>query len=177
MAAVPFQSQSLPGAVAAAGRPLQPDESMVEVRCSAVLFSRSQVLLLQRQSPKEWVLPGGRPRPGESLKSCVRREVLEETGIEVVPGRCAYVLEVAPPPPGSRVVELVFLATTDQGDGPLSGGEPGRTPTWVPVSSLPSLRLRPPIAGHVRSLARDQRAGGAYLGNVWRPNRGDGADE
>jgi 8-oxo-dGTP pyrophosphatase MutT (NUDIX family) len=31
-----------------------------------------------------WELPGGSPHPGEREESCVRREVLEESGIDVV---------------------------------------------------------------------------------------------
>lgn len=55
---------------------------------AVILNSENQVLLIQRgQEPLkgEWSLPGGALELGESLEQGIRREVLEETGLEVVP--------------------------------------------------------------------------------------------
>ena len=52
----------------------------------AVIVVDGALLLLKRNnSPAkgEWWLPGGRIRRGESLEETVRREVKEETGLEV----------------------------------------------------------------------------------------------
>lgn len=151
------------------GPPLDSDETLVGLRCSEMIFRQDDVLLLHRLDPDEWVLPGGRPRPGESLVSCARREVQEETGLEIVPGRCVLVLEVAAPDCASRTVELVFLGAPIAGEQCLHGGEPGRRPTWVPLTQIRPTRLRPPVGGHLRALAQGGRGGAAYLGNVWRP--------
>jgi ADP-ribose pyrophosphatase YjhB (NUDIX family) len=40
-------------------------------------------VLLCRNHRGEWELPGGRPEVGELLQDCLRREIREETGIEV----------------------------------------------------------------------------------------------
>jgi len=152
------------------------DETLVDLRCSVIIFRQDEILLLHRTDADEWVLPGGRPRPGESMVSCARREVHEETGLSIVPGRCALVLEVAAPDRGSHIVELVFLAAPVVTDYTLHEGEPGRTPVWLPLAEIGSIPLRPPIGGHLRSFVRDSRASAAYLGNVWRPAAG-GEDE
>jgi 8-oxo-dGTP diphosphatase len=151
------------------GRQLGADETLVDLRCSMIIFRRDDVLLLHRADADEWVLPGGRPRPGESMVSCARREVREETGLSIIPGRCALVLEVAAPDRGSHIVELVFLAAPVVTDYTLHEGEPGRVPVWMPLSDIASIPLRPPIGGHLPSFVRDSRASAAYLGNVWRP--------
>lgn len=148
---------------------LEADETLVDLRCSVIIFRQAEVLLLHRTDVDEWVLPGGRPRPGESMVSCARREVHEETGLSIVPGRCALVLEVAAPDRGSHIVELVFLAAPVVTNYTLHEGEAGRVPVWLPLAEIGSVRLRPPIAGHLRSFVRDSRASAAYLGNVWRP--------
>lgn len=44
-----------------------------------------------------WTLPGGRLEAGERLAAAVRREVLEETGLEVVVGDLIGVLESLTP--------------------------------------------------------------------------------
>ena len=54
-----------------------------------VVIRGREVLFVRRAFPPrqgEWSLPGGRLELGESLVAAVRREVLEETGIEVVVG-------------------------------------------------------------------------------------------
>jgi 8-oxo-dGTP pyrophosphatase MutT (NUDIX family) len=55
---------------------------------SAVIFDRRRRLLLQQRSDGgQWGLPGGSVEIGESLATAVAREVLEETGLTVVPRR------------------------------------------------------------------------------------------
>ena len=54
----------------------------------AVILKDESVLLIKRgQSPLKgfWSLPGGVLEAGELLEEAVRREVLEETGLEVEP--------------------------------------------------------------------------------------------
>ena len=161
---------------------LAADESLVDLRCSVVVLRGDRVLLLHRThlSPRpdgdDWVLPGGRPRPGEGMAACARREAAEEVGLDVVVRRCLFVLEVTSAAPGARrSVELVFAAEAERGAEP-SGREDDRQPEFVPLSQLVHLRLRPPIAGHLRALARHgHRAGAPYLGNMWRP--GDDTDD
>ena len=42
-----------------------------------------ELVLCGRQREQLWVLPKGTPDPGESLEESVRREIMEEAGIEV----------------------------------------------------------------------------------------------
>jgi 8-oxo-dGTP diphosphatase len=148
------------------------DESLVDLRCSVVLTRAEQFLVIRRGGPDgDWVLPGGRPRAGESMQSCARREALEETGLRVNPTRCAFVAEVIDPLDGARIVELIFLASLDSGDRQELLGEPDTTPMWVSAEQLRGLHLRPPIAGFLPALASDPRSTAAYLGNLWRPKR------
>jgi 8-oxo-dGTP diphosphatase len=54
----------------------------------AVVVHDGGLLLVKRaKAPGEgrWSLPGGRVEPGESLTEAVAREVLEETGLTVIP--------------------------------------------------------------------------------------------
>ena len=56
--------------------------------CMAIIDSDGKILLSRRPKymrkfPNAWVLPGGHIEPNESLEDSVRREVFEETGIEI----------------------------------------------------------------------------------------------
>lgn len=66
------------------------------VGVGAIIIHDSQVLLIQRgQEPLkgEWSLPGGALELGETLEQGVRREVLEETGLEIEPVKIVEVLD------------------------------------------------------------------------------------
>jgi len=148
--------------------------SGADVRCSALVFRDQEVLLVRRarDDGEDWVLPGGTPRPGESMAACARRETLEETGLAVEPGRIAFVLEAQGPRSGLHTVDLVFLAIlTPSGQEPRSL-ETDLSARFVPLRLLDQIDLRPPMAGHLRGLhARRSGRTAAYLGNLWRPRR------
>jgi 8-oxo-dGTP pyrophosphatase MutT (NUDIX family) len=48
-----------------------------------VILSERGVLLSVRSDLRGWELPGGNAEPGESGEAALRREILEETGLEV----------------------------------------------------------------------------------------------
>lgn len=148
----------------------------IDVRCSVIVFRDDTVLLVHRSrnGTDDWVLPGGTPRPGESMAACARRETLEETGLSVDPARVAFVLEALGPGSTRRTVDLVFHATAD-GHGEPEPQEPDLEARFVALSLLPGLDVRPPLAGHLRALhARGAEPTAAYLGNLWRPQARDG---
>src|SRR5262245_55328788 len=49
----------------------------------AIVLQDQQVLLVQRDTPRFWELPGGSMIPGETPEATVAREVQEETGVHV----------------------------------------------------------------------------------------------
>jgi 8-oxo-dGTP pyrophosphatase MutT (NUDIX family) len=144
--------------------------SLVEVRCAAAVVRGDQVLLIERPELHDWVLPGGRPRDRENMGSCARREVREETGVDVNTTGCAFVLEVNDPIEHRRVVELIFRAECVDPAAELVG-EPGRNPQWVTTARLPYLQLRPQIGGYLPDLITGRGGMGRYIGNMWRPSR------
>ena len=110
----------------------------IELRCSAIVVRKRTILLVHRTNggTDDWVLPGGTPRPGESMAACARREVREETGLHVSPDRVAFVLEVVGPDSGLRTVDIVFSATDPAPDRLPEEREPGLRPVLVSVDNI-----------------------------------------
>ena len=68
---------------------------MIEV-AAAVIIKNRQVLLASRPAdkpPAGWEFPGGKLEPGESVADAVRRELMEELALEVVPREELFTLD------------------------------------------------------------------------------------
>lgn len=64
--------------------PNAPQANSIVVAVSAVVRDdEGRVLMIERSDNGLWALPGGAQEIGEDVAGAVRREVLEETGVEV----------------------------------------------------------------------------------------------
>jgi len=68
---------------------LQRQDAQFYVSIKGVIFLDDRVLLLRKPSG-EWDIPGGRLSIDENPKQCLVREVLEETGLTVKPGKLLH---------------------------------------------------------------------------------------
>lgn len=150
------------------------DGQPVDLRCSVMFFRNESVLLCRRTDQENvWILPGGTPRRGEATATAARREVEEETGMQVAAEHVAFVMETSSWDRAQHLIEIVFLgAERDRRAVPVQLEE-SLEPSFVPLADLDEIGLRPPIAGYIRGFARSRQATAAYLGNVWRPGADD----
>lgn len=81
----------------------------MHVRVTGVVIEDGRILLLNQDTDtgRTWSLPGGKVEKGETLAAALVREMREETGIEVEPGRLLYVCDHLPGN-GTHVVHLTF---------------------------------------------------------------------
>lgn len=147
------------------------DGALVNLRCSVLFFRKESVLLCRRTDrPDVWVLPGGAPEIGEGTAAAARREVEEETGLQVAAERVAFVLETSSWNRDHHLIEIVFLGSERDRSAEPRQMEEHLDPAFVSLDDLDKIGLRPPIAGYIRGLARSHDSTAAYLGNVWRPD-------
>ena len=102
--------------------------SAPRVAVRAVVVDRGRVLLVNAypgEASDLWCAPGGGVEAGASLRDNLVREVLEETGLRVRPGRLVGLSEFHNPETGFHQVDLLFrarLAGSARGGAARSGG-------------------------------------------------------
>jgi len=116
-----------------------------EVAVGAIAVDHERLLLVRRgHGPGAglWSVPGGRVEAGETLHEAVIREVVEETGLEVVVDRfLGYVERFGDEPRPHHFVILDFAVTVlDPEQAPVPGGDAAEA-RWVPLSDLSDYRL------------------------------------
>lgn len=124
------------------------NEPSIALTVDAIVFGYSKtdgvtVLLIQRKYPPyagQWALPGGFVQPKESLEEAVRRELAEETGIEVDYLEQLYTFGDPDRDPRRRVVSIAYFALVkssryQQLKASTDAGDAG----WFPIASLPRL--------------------------------------
>jgi len=124
-----------------------------KVRCVGAIVTddAGRLLLVKRGHEPEagrWSLPGGRVKPGETDSQAVVREVHEETGLWVEPGRLVGAVER--PAPDGAVFDIQDYAASVSG-GLLAAGDDAADVRWVHPHDLDQLTLTSGLAGTLTS--------------------------
>jgi ADP-ribose pyrophosphatase YjhB (NUDIX family) len=110
---------------------------------TGVVIDDGRILLLNQDTDtgRSWSLPGGKVEEGETLAGALVREMREETGLDVEPGRLLYVCDHLPGN-GTHVVHITFEARRTGGTvGDIAAGAdttPIRGVEFVKISELPA---------------------------------------
>jgi 8-oxo-dGTP diphosphatase len=105
----------------------------------ALIRDGGRVLLLHRRDGT-WTTPGGWVERGETWRDALRREVREETGLEVEPGRVLHAADVA----RADFQAVVLIVAADAHDPAAAHNrEPHKCAAveWVPLAAVPDLPL------------------------------------
>jgi ADP-ribose pyrophosphatase YjhB (NUDIX family) len=88
------------------------------IRAAAIIVRGDSVMLVEHKDPSTgeifWVPPGGGLEGEESIFDCARREVREECGLTIEPGRIVYVREFVEP--DRHHFEIFVLAESLEGE-------------------------------------------------------------
>ncbi len=89
----------------------------IPVTAAVILDDSGRVLVAQRRGDDgscKWEFPGGKLRIGESPEECLRRELLEELGIEAEVGDVIHVIH-EPLREGDWLLLIAYLCTWRRG--------------------------------------------------------------
>jgi 8-oxo-dGTP diphosphatase len=127
----------------------EPAGPVVPAVSAIVTDAAGRVLLVRRSHAPEagrWALPGGKVEPGETLVDAVIREVVEETGLAVRPGREVGV--VVRSAPGGGTYEIHCFLADHLGGEPVAGSDAAGV-LWVAPAELPTVET---VRGLVEAL-------------------------
>jgi 8-oxo-dGTP diphosphatase len=140
------------------------------LRVAAVLPVEGGIVLVRqvRRGDAYHLLPGGGVEAGESIETALKREVLEETGLECDLVAPLFITDSIDPDGTRHMVQLTFLATVTGGDIAVPADPAILSVEVVDPDDLATLDLRPPMAEalHTASL-RSFEVPARYLGALW----------
>ena len=132
------------------------------VGVGAILLDGDRILMAQRgKQPLEgwWSLPGGALETGERLADAVRREVREETGLEIEPVAVFEIFERIMPD-AEGVVEYHYVLIDyicRVTGGQLAAGDDVCKVEWVRRRDLPKLQITEGTLGVIERAFRQHR--------------------
>lgn len=122
------------------------------VGVGVVLVSERKLLLIKRgREPGKglWAVPGGKVDHGETLAEAARREVKEETGLDVEIGEVMWVGESISD--HHHLVLIDFRGTVISGD--LSPADDAADARWVSLSEMSQYPLTPTMYDLISTLS------------------------
>jgi 8-oxo-dGTP diphosphatase len=106
------------------------------------LETKNEVLLIKRKNEpfKDcWALPGGFMEIDETLVECAKRELKEETGIDVNESKLYFkkILDKVDRDSRGRVVSVVYMTHVSQ-KTIVNAGDDAKEYAWFEINNLPS---------------------------------------
>jgi len=129
------------------------DPARIECVGGIVTDHRGQLLLVRRRNEPakgRWSVPGGRKDPGESDAAATAREVCEETGLHVVVGRLAGMVE-RDAPDGSVYLIRDYWCTPLEGIDPadVHAGDDAENAAWFTAAEVRELDCSPGLVAEL----------------------------
>ena len=107
--------------------------------CAAIIREKGMILVSSRPESKaaagKWEFPGGKVEPGESYGECIKREMLEELGLEVIP--LDVVFDIIHHYPAGAI-RLVFLRCLRK-NGSEAVAKEGQEFRWITLKEMREL--------------------------------------
>ncbi len=117
-------------------------------RVAVVLIEGDKILLVQHRKGDQryWLLPGGGLDFGESIHACARREIAEETGLQIDVVQFLYLSESIAPDASRHILNIYVLGRVLGGTINVPENDIIGEVTWIDMSRLPEITLYPAIA-------------------------------
>ncbi len=107
--------------------------------CDMILIENNKILLIRRSRQPfkdEWAIPGGRIEDNETVEECLKREMKEETGLDVASIRLTGIY--SDPKRDPRLIIAAAFLVKRLG-GKVRAGDDAGEAKWFSLNDLPPL--------------------------------------
>lgn len=118
-----------------------PEPQRPGVGCGAAIVRGGRLLLVLRLRQPEaahWGLPGGKVDWGEPIRAACAREIHEELGLSITPGRLLCMADTIDAGDGGHWVAPVYLVEDCVGEPAVMEPDKMGGCGWFPLDALPS---------------------------------------
>lgn len=144
---------------------------LIKVRVAVILFEEEKILLVNHRKHQRsyWVIPGGTVERGETIAEAAKRELKEETNLEIALGELLFINEAIPQDGQQHIIDLCFTGKILGGDLTVTREEVLREARFFNMKELDNLIFYPDIKEELKESWKENfQSKPKYLGNRWK---------
>jgi len=140
----------------------------VDIRIAACILKDNKILMVRHKKGDEkyWLLPGGRIEYGETMIETLKRELVEETGLEISVGNLMFMSEAIPKDNHRHIVNIFFEAEIIGGEIKLGDEEILDAVEFIDINKIDEIVIYPLIKDELKQYINNGKPLG-YLGCRW----------
>ena len=129
----------------------------------AIIQKSNSILLVKRSKDpykNQFALPGGFVNEGETIEEAIKREVYEETSLEVHPIDILGVYSDPKRDPRGHIMTVVFIVLIIRGNP--SAGDDAKEISWIPIEKISDIKIAFDHKLIIHDYLRWKKEGGTY---------------
>lgn len=129
----------------------------------AIIQNSNSILLVKRSKDpykNQFALPGGFVNEGETIEEAIKREVYEETSLEVHPIDILGVYSDPKRDPRGHIMTVVFIVLIVRGNP--SAGDDAKEISWIPIEKISDIKVAFDHKLVIHDYLRWKKEGGTY---------------
>ncbi|HSE99421.1 MAG: NUDIX domain-containing protein [Nitrososphaerales archaeon] len=129
----------------------------------AIIQKSNSILLVKRSKDpykNQFALPGGFVNEGETIEEAIKREVYEETSLEVHPIDILGVYSDPKRDPRGHIMTVVFIVLIIRGNP--SAGDDAKEISWIPIEKISDIKVAFDHKLVIHDYLRWKKEGGTY---------------